>query len=54
MILNFHNKEYEVKFYNEEVYIVNVCEMKISNQNVLLLYSIKNEEEIYFAVGKEV
>ena len=54
MILDFQNKKYEVKFYNKEAYIVNVCEMKIPNQNVLLLYSIKNKEGIYFAIGKEV
>lgn len=54
MILDFQNKKYEVKFYNEEAYIVNVCEMKVSNQNVLLLYSIKDEEGIYFTIGREV
>lgn len=54
MILDFQDKKYEVKFYNEEAYIINVCQMKIPNQNVLLLYSIKDEEGIYLAIGKEV
>lgn len=54
MILDFQDKKYEVKFSDEEAYIVNVCQMKIPNQNVLLLYSIKNKEGIYFAIGKEV
>lgn len=54
MILDFQDKKYEVKFYDEEAYIVNVCQMNIPNQNVLLLYSIKNKEGIYLAIGKEV